>query len=86
MYRRLRLVAVSGIAGEEDALCRPELQREMAAALPSATLALIPGAGHFAPLEAPAAAAAHVARWLQPVHPCAAASSVILNDRTEEIA
>jgi len=52
------------VAGEDDALCPPGLQREMAAALPDAALALIKDAGHFALLEKPEAVAAQVAKWL----------------------
>jgi pimeloyl-ACP methyl ester carboxylesterase/predicted ester cyclase len=55
------------LAGAEDALCPPALQRAAAARLPDATLALIDGAGHFAPLERPAEVAAHVAAWLDRV-------------------
>lgn len=53
------------LAGEEDALCPIVMQLEMAKALPAARLALIPRAGHFAPLEAPDAVAAHLNNWLQ---------------------
>ncbi len=73
------------LAGEEDALCTPALQREMADALPMATLALIPGAGHFALLEQPAAVAVHVVRWLEQVDAWAA-SSMLQNKQAEEIA
>ncbi|WP_343527474.1 alpha/beta fold hydrolase [Sphingomonas sp.] len=52
------------LAGAEDALCPPVVQRELADGLPDATLVLIEGAGHFAPLEAPDAVAGHVAAWL----------------------
>ena len=52
------------LAGAEDRLCPPAFQHEIAGALPDATLALIEGAGHFAPLEAPDAVAAVVAVWL----------------------
>lgn len=55
------------MAGAQDALCPPEMQREMAAALPSATLDLIPDAGHFAVLEKPFAAAQSIAAWLDRV-------------------
>jgi pimeloyl-ACP methyl ester carboxylesterase/predicted ester cyclase len=52
------------LAGAEDTVCPPALQHELATRLPDARLALIEGAGHFAPLEAPDALASHVAGWL----------------------
>jgi pimeloyl-ACP methyl ester carboxylesterase len=55
------------LAGEEDALCPPAMQHELADGLPNAVLALIDGAGHFAPLERPDAVADHVAAWLDRV-------------------
>ena len=55
------------LAGEEDALCAPQMQREIAERLPSAALELIPDAGHFALLEQSAATARHVASWLDRV-------------------
>lgn len=55
------------LAGAEDALCPAEMQLEMALALPSATLALIPDAGHFLLLEQPEAAASNIAAWLERV-------------------
>ncbi len=55
------------LAGSEDALCVPEMQSEMAALLPNATLVMIPGAGHFALLEKPAAVAGPVEAWLRRV-------------------
>ncbi|MDP1026963.1 alpha/beta fold hydrolase [Sphingomonas sp. KR1UV-12] len=63
------------LAGAEDALCPPAFQRELADGLPDATLALIDGAGHFAPLEAPDAVAAHVAAWLARVDHAATPST-----------
>lgn len=53
------------LAGAEDALCPPPFQREMAQGLPSATLVLIPNAGHFALLENPALVSRHIASWLE---------------------
>lgn len=41
------------IAGEQDALCPPEWQRELASGIPGAELILVSSAGHFVPLEAP---------------------------------
>jgi len=52
------------LAGDRDAICPPPFQHEMADRLPDAVLVLLPGVGHFVPLEAPDAAAAHVAAWL----------------------
>jgi pimeloyl-ACP methyl ester carboxylesterase/predicted ester cyclase len=52
------------LGGEEDAINPPEIQRAMAGAIPDATLVLVPGAGHFVPLEAPEACASAVADWL----------------------
>lgn len=60
------------LAGSEDALCLPEMQSEMAELLPAATLAMMPGAGHFALLEQPAAVAMHVGAWLRRVDEAAA--------------
>lgn len=60
------------LAGSQDALCPQPLQQELADGLPDATLALIEGAGHFAPLEAPDQVAAHVAAWLARVDHAAA--------------
>ncbi len=51
------------LAGERDAKFAA-LGRRLADALPSGTLALVPGAGHAAHLEAPDATAALVATWL----------------------
>lgn len=52
------------LAGEAERVCPLEAQREMAAAIPGARLFTIPDAGHFAPLENPAAVARHVRDWL----------------------
>ena len=41
------------MAGEEDALCPPDRQTEMADAIAGAELVLVPGCGHLATLEAP---------------------------------
>jgi pimeloyl-ACP methyl ester carboxylesterase len=51
------------LCGEEDALCPPLLQHEIADAVPGATLRIIPGAGHFVLQESPQAAQ-QVAAWL----------------------
>jgi pimeloyl-ACP methyl ester carboxylesterase len=44
------------LVGEHDAITGPDESRAMAAALPNAQLAIIPNAGHLAPLENPDAA------------------------------
>ena len=51
------------LAGEHDAICSAAAQREFAAAIPQATYASIPDAGHFALLEQQDAVAASVAAW-----------------------
>lgn len=54
------LVAV----GAADTLTPPELAQEIAAAIPGARYAELPGCGHLPPLEAPAAVTALLAGWL----------------------
>ena len=65
---RPRLGAIAAptlvLCGAEDRLCTPETHRSMADAIPGATLVVIPGAGHFTPIEAPVATARAVAAWL----------------------
>lgn len=51
--------------GEEDALTPPHLAEEMAAGIPGARLARIPGAGHLPSMEAPAAVADLLRDWLK---------------------
>ncbi len=51
------------LAREEDRRCPPDVQHALAAALPNAVLAIVPGAGHFALMEKPDTVAAHVAAW-----------------------
>ncbi len=43
------------VVGEEDGASPPEVARKMAEAIPGATLAVIPGAGHLSSLEVPEA-------------------------------
>jgi pimeloyl-ACP methyl ester carboxylesterase len=43
------------LVGAHDAITPPEEARKMAAALPHATLEIIPDAGHLAPVENPVA-------------------------------
>ena len=52
------------LAGEHEQVCTLEAHREMADSIPGARLFTIPQAGHFAPLENPAAVARHVRDWL----------------------
>lgn len=51
--------------GEEDALTPPHLAEEMAAGIPGARLARIPGAGHLPPMEAPDAVIRLLREWLE---------------------
>lgn len=53
-------------AGEADELTPPFLAKEMAAAIPGARLALLPGCGHLPPMEDPRATAALLRDWLCP--------------------
>ncbi len=53
------------ICGEHDAITPPEEMRMVAAGLPQATFALIPEAGHMAPLEQPAAVNRALRAFLQ---------------------
>jgi pimeloyl-ACP methyl ester carboxylesterase len=57
------------LGGLQDVVCTPDMQREMAEALPDAALALIPGAGHFVLIEQPGAVAQSVAGWLDRIGP-----------------
>lgn len=52
------------VAGMHEAVCPPDVQKEMAEAIAAAELHFIADAGHFAPLEQPDAMALHVQRWL----------------------
>ena len=52
------------LAGREDQVTPPELQLEMASAIPDATLVLIPRCGHLAPLERPEAVTRQLLAWL----------------------
>jgi pimeloyl-ACP methyl ester carboxylesterase len=53
--------------GEEDALTPPHLAEEMAAGIPGARLARIPGAGHLPPMEAPEAVTGLLRDWLRAI-------------------
>lgn len=63
---RLGAIAVPTLVlcGAEDRLCPPDLHRAMAEAISGASLVIVPGAGHFAPIEAPDATARAVSAWL----------------------
>lgn len=55
-------VPAAVLAGEKDTVIRPELGRELAAALPNASFTPVPGAGHVLPLESPDAVVSAVLR------------------------
>ncbi len=63
---RLGAIAVPTLilAGEAERVCPLEVHEEMARAIPGARFFTIPKAGHFAPLENPAAMARHMRDWL----------------------
>ncbi|MGV3575386.1 MAG: alpha/beta fold hydrolase [Devosia sp.] len=63
---RLGLIEVPTLilAGEDEQVCRLEAHEELAACIPGARYFTIPKAGHFSPLENPAAVARHVHDWL----------------------
>jgi len=52
------------LVGAEDALTPPVLAHEMAALIPGARLAEIPGAGHLPPMETPARVTQLLGEWL----------------------
>ena len=52
------------LAGREDAMTPPEVQLEMAMAIPKATLVLLPQCGHLSPMERPEAVATQLLAWL----------------------
>jgi 3-oxoadipate enol-lactonase len=52
------------LVGADDRLTPPALARELASGIPGATLAIVPGAGHLAPVEQPAATGAALRRFL----------------------
>jgi pimeloyl-ACP methyl ester carboxylesterase len=57
-------VPVLVVSGERDQICPPELQQELVALCPRATLETVPGAGHMTPLEEPDQVVAVLRRWL----------------------
>ena len=52
------------LCGRQDVLTPVELHEEMAAAIPAATLVVLPSCGHLPPLEQPAAVSAQLRLWL----------------------
>ena len=52
------------VVGALDRLTPPAVAREMAAAIPGATVEVVPDAGHLSPLENPDAVTAALRRWL----------------------
>ena len=52
------------VVGALDRLTPPAIAREMAAAIPGATVEVVPDAGHLSPLENPDAVTAALRRWL----------------------
>lgn len=63
---RLGAIAVPTLilAGEDEQVCRLDAHEELAAGISGARYFTIPKAGHFSPLENPAAVARHVRDWL----------------------
>ncbi|GGU17651.1 alpha/beta fold hydrolase [Nocardioides albus] len=51
------------VAGEQDLLCQVERHEEIAAALPAATLRVLPGLGHLLTIEDPIGAATTINAW-----------------------
>lgn len=53
------------LCGRQDQLTPPALHEEMAAAIPDATLVVLPRCGHLTPLERPEAVTAQLLAWLE---------------------
>ena len=60
-------VPVLVMSGDEDDVCPPELQQELAEHCAQAELVTVEGGGHMLPLECPDAVAEHLLRWLTQV-------------------
>lgn len=56
------------LAGADEQVCPIEAHEELAAGIAGSRFFTIPQAGHFAPLENPAAVARHMRAWLQGEH------------------
>lgn len=56
------------LAGEDEQVCSLDAHAELAAGISGARYFTIPKAGHFSPLENPAAVARHVRDWLDWTH------------------
>jgi pimeloyl-ACP methyl ester carboxylesterase len=52
------------LCGRQDVPTPVELHEELAAAVPDATLVVLPHCGHLSPLEQPAAVSAQLRVWL----------------------
>ncbi len=52
------------LSGGDDAVCPPDLQRELAAGIPDSCHVTVEGAGHMISLDHPGEVAAHLAAWL----------------------
>jgi pimeloyl-ACP methyl ester carboxylesterase len=65
-------VPVLMLSGELDDICPPELQQELVALCPQATLETVTGAGHMTPLEEPDQVIELLRRWLATGNPGAA--------------
>ena len=57
-------VPVLVLVGQDDAITPVKDSEQMAHAIPGATLAVVSGAGHLAPLEKPDEVVSHLSRWL----------------------
>ncbi|CAN5773915.1 alpha/beta fold hydrolase [soil metagenome] len=64
--RHLR-VPVLVACGEADALCPPDVHRDLVALIPGAELAVVPAAGHLATIDQPAVTSSLLADWIHRV-------------------
>jgi pimeloyl-ACP methyl ester carboxylesterase len=55
------------LVGDADVATPPELNKEIAAGIPGATLTIVPDCGHLSTLEQPEAVNAALAEWLERV-------------------
>lgn len=53
------------LGGAEDVVAPPEMQRELHAAVPGASLSVLDGVAHLAPVEAPRAVATTLSDWIE---------------------